>query len=244
MKRFGLIGKTLSYSFSKKYFDSKFENENINNCIYDLFELSDISAFPNLLKQIGDDFGGINVTIPYKKEVIPFLDDLDPIAANIGAVNVIKKINNKLIGYNSDHYGFKTSLTNWLDSAVKSALILGTGGASDAIASVLKTLDISFQYVSRSKGNNNITYQGLNKAIIDSHQLIINTTPLGTFPDIDQKPDIPFQYLSNNHYLFDLVYNPVESAFLKAGKAQGSHIKNGFEMLEQQAEEAWRIWHS
>jgi len=244
MTRFGLIGKQLSYSFSKKYFDNKFEKENISNASYELFELAGISEFPDLIKQMGNDFGGLNVTIPYKKAVIPYLDELDVIAQKIGAVNVIKKVNGKLIGYNSDYFGFKTALENWLDNTNKSALILGTGGASEAVSAVLDDLNIMTQFVSRSKGKNNLSYQELNEAIIAKHQLIINTTPLGTFPNINEKPEIPYQFLTNNHYLFDLVYNPTETAFLKEGVSKGAKTKNGLEMLKQQAEEAWRIWNS
>lgn len=244
MTRFGLIGKQLSYSFSKKYFDTKFENENISNVSYELFELAEISEFPDLIKQLGNDFGGLNITIPYKKAVIPYLDELDVIAQRIGAVNVIKKVNGKFIGFNSDYFGFKTALKNWLDNTNKSALILGTGGASEAVSAVLDDLNIMTQFVSRSKGKSNLTYQNLDESIIAKHQLIINTTPLGTFPSIDEKLDIPYKYLTNKHYLFDLVYNPAESAYLKEGIYKGSKTKNGLEMLEQQAEEAWRIWNS
>lgn len=242
MRIYGLIGKVLSYSFSKQYFEAKYQKENITNCSYDLFELTSISEFSELIKKIGEDFGGLNVTIPYKKEVIPYLDEVDPVAQKIGAVNVIKKENEKLVGYNSDYFGFKKSLVEWLETQDLKALILGTGGASDSVSAVLTDLGIKYKYVSRSSNDNRMTYLDLNENIIIDHKLIINTTPLGTFPNVEEKPDIPYPWLTKDHYLFDLVYNPSESAFLSAGKSQGAKIKNGLEMLENQAEEAWRIW--
>lgn len=242
MKIYGLIGKHLSHSFSKQYFESKFNKEKILNSSYDLFELNSISKFPYLIKKLGDDFGGLNITIPYKKKIIQYLDGLDPIAQKTGAVNVIKKENDNLIGYNSDYFGFKYSLEYLLNNANESALILGTGGASDTVSVVLSDLNIDFQFVSINKGDNKLTYQDLDKNIITSHHLIINTTPLGMFPNIETKPDLPYQFLTNQHYLFDLVYNPSETAFLKEGKKQNSKIQNGLEMLIQQAEKAWKIW--
>jgi len=212
------------------------------DCSYDLFELSSISEFPNLIEKLGPNLRGLNVTIPYKKEVIPYLDELDPIAEKIGAVNVIKKENGELKGYNSDYFGFKYALENWLDNTDKPALILGTGGASDAVSAVLSDLGINYTFVSRTSGKERLTYSEINKDIINNNHLIINTTPLGMYPNVENKPDLPYQFLSAKHYFFDLVYNPLETTFLKIGKAQGAKTKNGLEMLEQQAEEAWRIW--
>ncbi len=244
MIKYGLIGKQLSHSFSKQYFESKFEKEKTSDCSYDLFELKEITEFPKLIDGLGKNFGGLNVTIPYKKKVISYLDGLDSIANKIGAVNVIKKENGKLIGYNSDYFGFRYSLENWLNNTDKSALILGTGGASDAVAAALSDLNIPYTYVSRTSQQGRLTYRDINKDVIRHHPLIINTTPLGMYPKVDNYPDLPYHYLTPKHYLFDLVYNPLESSFLKKGKSQGANTINGLEMLEQQAEEAWRIWNT
>ncbi len=245
MRKFGLIGKTLKHSFSGKYFAEKFEKENIDDCTYELFELSDISEFPKLITSHKGSLKGLNVTIPYKKEVMAYLDELDSIAERIGAVNVIKiNSNGKLKGFNSDYYGFRSSLESWLGHTNLKALILGTGGASNAVRTTLEDLNIPYLYVSRSSGENRITYNDIkqNPEIISDHQLIINTTPLGTFPDIDQKADLPYSQLTSSHYLYDLVYNPEVTAFLAEGKSAGAKTQNGSDMLVLQAEKSWEIW--
>jgi shikimate dehydrogenase len=241
MKTYGLIGYPLEHSFSGKYFAEKFEKENIQNCEYQLFPIENIQKFVNLKKQ---NIAGLNVTIPYKEQVIPYLDELDEHANAIGAVNVIQIKNGKTKGYNSDYYGFKDSLLDFLPKDFNSkALVLGTGGASKAIKQVLVDLSISFNIVSRKDGFD-FTYEELNSkpAILDDYHLIINTTPLGTYPNVEEKPDIPYRALNNNHYLYDLVYNPSETAFMKAGQNQGAKTTNGLEMLIGQAEKSWEIW--
>jgi shikimate dehydrogenase len=247
MKRFGLIGKTLKHSFSGSYFAEKFKKENISNCRYDLFELESIEEFPELLKRHSTEFQGLNVTIPYKKEVIQFMDELDSIAERIGAVNVIKvQDNGKLKGYNSDYYGFRSSLESWLDQRNLSALILGTGGASNSVRTTLEDLNIQFRYVSRKGQKDQFSYEHINAnpEILSEYELIINTTPLGTYPDVYQKPDLPYEKLTHQHYLYDLVYNPDLTAFLSMGNLVGAKIKNGSDMLILQAEKSWEIWNS
>lgn len=241
MKTYGLIGFPLEHSFSRKYFTEKFQEENIQDCEYRLFPLADIQEFDELRSQA---LAGLNVTIPYKEEVIPYLDELDEHAKAIGAVNVIQFKNGKSKGYNSDYFGFKDSLLNFLPKGFSSkALILGTGGASKAIKQVLIDLCISFKVVSRKEGSD-FTYDDLNREpeIFKEYHLIINTTPLGTFPNIEEKADLPYETLNDSHYLFDLVYNPSETAFMKTGRNQGAKSVNGLEMLVGQAEKSWEIW--
>lgn len=242
-KVYGLIGFPLGHSFSKKYFTEKFETEGISNCEYQLFELEDIDQLSEMLKR-ETNLKGFNITIPYKEQIFPFLDQLDPHAAEIGAVNVVNIVNGKLIGYNSDYIGFSETLTEFIDQkTVKNALILGTGGASKAIAYALKQLDISYQYVSRKSGKELISYDELkHNNAIKNFQLIINTTPLGTYPNPENAPDIPYQELTNQHYLYDLVYNPAETLFMKKGVERGAKAINGYKMLVGQAEAAWKIW--
>lgn len=251
MKLFGLIGFPLSHSFSKKYFTEKFEQEKIADCKYELFELSNLDAFPNLLKR-NPELVGLNITIPYKQQILPFLDELDDASASrIGAVNTIKIApNGSLKGYNTDYYGFKISLEIWLNKLNihpnnLKALVLGNGGASKAVETALKDLGIQILKVVRSEGIENSTkYQDLTDAIMHQHRLIINTTPLGTYPNIDSAPPIPYHLLSSNHLLYDLVYNPAETAFLKIGYEKGAQIHNGLPMLHLQADKAWEIWNS
>jgi len=242
MTEFGLIGRNISYSFSKQYFTQKFENQNLD-CSYNNFDLKEIIEFLNILST-HPKLKGLNVTIPYKEEIIPFLDKLSKNAKKIGAVNTIKiKKNGKIKGYNTDFYGFKKSLEPLLKPHHKKALILGTGGASKAVAFALKKLEISYSFVSRKHSNRaHFIYSNLSKQIVNSHQIIINCTPLGTYPDVDVCPDFPYEHLSNKHLLFDLIYNPAETLFLKKGKQQGVQIINGLQMLELQAEKAWEIW--
>ncbi len=245
MKTYGLIGFRLSHSFSKKYFTEKFQKENITDCVYENFQLDTIKEFPALL-YTDPHLKGFNVTIPYKEEIIPFLNDLDPAAREIGAVNVIKiQDDGKLIGYNSDYYGFKDSLERFIPkSPAHKALVLGTGGAAKAVVAALKHLTIPYQYVSRTKSNVTLSYDELNKKIIDETSIIINTSPLGMYPDINSFPAIPYQFLTNRHYLYDLVYNPEETMFMKKGLEKGAHVMNGLPMLIGQAEKAWDIWNS
>jgi len=248
MKLFGLIGRTLSHSFSQKFFRQKFAKENIQNCTYKLFELMNISEFEALIKQ-NKELKGVNVTIPYKEEIIPFLDELDPIAQKVQAVNVVKfDEGGRKIGYNTDYLGFRGSLHNWMKSDLENtrALVLGTGGASKAVQVVLSDSGIDFKSVSRNPTQEQLSYEALRHDLryLDSHQLIINTTPLGNYPNIDQCPDLEYDRITSRHHLFDLIYNPEETLFLKKGSKEGASVKNGLEMLEIQAEESWLIWNS
>lgn len=238
---YGLIGKNISYSFSRGYFKKKFEAMELKNHVYQNFDLSSISEFPTIFKNT-KNVKGLNVTIPYKEEVMEFLNDIDDAAKKIGAVNTIKVGEDGLKGFNTDAYGFKKSLEPNLKKHHQKGLILGTGGASKAIAYVLEELGITYTFVSRSGKNNGYTYKDLTNDIIKEHTLIVNCSPVGTFPDIEQKPDIPYQEINEEHLLFDLIYNPEETAFLKAGKENGATICNGYKMLEYQAEKSWEIW--
>lgn len=260
MKKYGLIGYPLTHSFSQEYFAEKFKQENLQDeCIYEGFSLPSLSDFPALIKA-NPDLCGLNVTIPHKIGVIYFMNKLDPAAKAIDAVNCIKILKKRPIdafftgeisssevhleGYNTDAFGFEHSLKPLLHKHHQKALILGNGGASRAIAYVLGLLNIDYRFVSRQGKGRNYSYDQLNHEIIEEHTLIVNTTPLGTFPQIDECPDIPYQYLTKRHLLYDLVYNPEESAFLKRGKAKDAATKNGLEMLHLQAEKAWEIWNS
>ena len=242
MRKFGLIGKNISYSFSESYFKNKFEKGHIMDASYQNFDLESISEFNALINK-NNDIAGLNVTIPYKEVIIPYLDRINKTAAKIGAVNTIK-ITKKgnLKGYNTDYYGFINSLKPMLKKHHKNALILGTGGASKAIAYALKKLKINYIYVSRTKAKDNLTYNELNEQVINKHLIIVNCTPVGTFPKIQDCPDIPYEFITNKHILFDLIYNPSETLFLKKGKQLGATICNGLIMLELQAEKSWEIW--
>lgn len=243
-KLFGLVGKNISYSFSRGYFAEKFEMLDLHDHEYVNFDLTVINELDDVLKEHNSSLKGMNVTIPYKEEIIPFLDRVDKKAKKIGAVNTIKITKKgKLKGYNTDYYGFKNSLKPLLKEKHKKALILGTGGASKAIAYALKKLNIEYAFVSRKAKNEAMfSYNDLNKTVVEDHLVIINCTPLGTSPNITEKPNIPYQYIGEHHILYDLIYNPAESAFLKSGKENGATIKNGLQMLELQAEKAWEIW--
>ena len=243
MNKLGLLGKDISYSFSRVYFKNKFEKEKINNTSYENFDIENIELFPALIKET-KNLKGLNVTIPYKEAVMPFLDKLNKKAKEIGAVNTIKITKKgKLVGYNTDCYGFKKSLEPYLKPHHKKALILGTGGASKAIAYSLLKLNIAYSYVSRSKSKAvSFTYDSLTETIISEHQIIINCTPLGTYPNIENCPEIPYKAISSNHVLFDLIYNPEETKFLELGKKNGATGINGLNMLKLQAEKAWSIW--
>ena len=240
--KYGLIGKDISYSFSKKFFTQKFINEGLNNCSYENYDISSISE---LFEVINDtEIKGLNVTIPYKESVIELLNQIDPIAKKIGAVNTIKiDKQNKLLGYNTDYIGFKQSLESNISNQ-KRALILGTGGASKAIVYALKTLNIKTLLVSRKKREEFITYEDISNQIIKDHTIIINCTPLGTYPNIEECPKIPYQYITERHLCYDLIYNPIKTKFLILSEKNGASIINGNEMLENQALESWKIWNS
>ena len=251
MKLFGLIGYPLSHSFSKKYFTEKFEREKISDCQYDLYPIETIDQFPQLIAD-HPTLRGLNVTIPYKQGVIPFLDELDETAKAVGAVNCIKiesrvkSQESRLIGFNTDVFGFRQSIKPFLETQHERALILGTGGASKAVAYVLKEIGIDYYFVTRNKnqesGNKTFTYSEINENVIKSFKLIINTSPVGMYPNVYDAPELPYHLITSSHLLYDLVYNPIETEFLKRGKKQGASVVNGLSMLHQQAEEAWKIW--
>ena len=245
MERYGLIGYPLTHSFSKRFFTEKFEKED-TSATYENFEIEEISWFPEVIKN-NPDLLGLNVTIPYKQQVIPYLDELNDSAREIGAVNTIKiKRNGEKVflkGFNTDTYGFETSLKPLLKNHHKKALILGTGGASKALKYVLKKLDI--EYISASieeLKENEIRYEEINKNIMEERLLIINATPLGTYPKADTFPPIPFEFITDKHLLFDLVYNPEVTEFMKKGQEKNATVKNGYEMLVQQALKSYEIW--
>lgn len=243
MKKLGLIGYPLSHSFSKKYFEEKFRKENLTDFSYNTFPLKNISEFTALMQK-ESDLLGLSVTIPHKETVIPFLTALDPIADEIGAVNCIKNEKGKLIGYNTDAFGFRQSLRPFLDANHTKALIFGTGGASKAVAYVLRNLGINFWFVSRAqnKFGNTITYDELTEDIIASCKLLVNCTPVGMSPNNEAFLPLPYNAITPQHLAYDLIYNPEETVFLKKAKEQGALISNGYNMLVFQAEEAWRIW--
>ena len=243
MNKLGLLGKDISYSFSRTYFKKKFENENIKNTSYENFDIDNIDLFPSIIKNT-KGLKGLNVTIPYKEQVIPFLDKVNKKAKAIGAVNTIRITKTgKLVGYNTDCYGFKKTLKPFIKSHHKKALILGTGGASKAIAYTLDEMGITYQYVSRKLSDGvGFSYKTLTEDDISDNQIIINATPLGTFPNIEDCPNIPYHAINEKHILFDLIYNPEETKFLKLGNKNRATTINGFLMLEFQAEKAWSIW--
>lgn len=244
-KKFGLLGRNISYSFSAGYFKNKFQELGLNGFTYENFDLPEIFEFPFILYQRKDEFGGMNVTIPYKEAVQRYLDQIDPVAEEIGAINTIKvEDDDTLTGYNTDVYGFVHSLKPLLKEHHKKALILGTGGASKAIAYGFKKLGIEFKFVSRSAAKGNLLYSQLTEQHLNEHSIIVNCSPVGTFPFVEDAPDIPYEFVTDKHILFDLIYNPEMTAFLKRGKDQGATVKNGYEMLELQAEKSWEIWNS
>ncbi|MFV8226540.1 shikimate dehydrogenase family protein [Christiangramia aquimixticola] len=240
MRTFGLIGKNIDYSFSRKYFADKFQTEKIE-AEYLNFDIPEIEEFPKVLQQ--NNISGLNVTIPYKEKILPYLDRLDPDAEKIGAVNTIRfEKNGSLTGYNTDFWGFQKSLENHLENFQISALILGTGGASKAVTFALDKMAVNWTYVSRNPQEKQYSYSELTSEIINSNKLIINTTPLGTFPKTTLFPSIPAEYLSKQHLVFDLIYNPAETRLMKLASRQGAKCVNGLEMLQLQAEKAWAIW--
>lgn len=241
MRKFGLIGYPLSHSFSEKYFTEKFAREGIEDCVYELYPIGDINELPRLLQK--EKLEGLNITIPYKKAVLPFLTGSSGEVKAIMACNCITIKDKTLIGYNTDTIGFRKTFERQLQPHHTRALILGTGGASLAVAYTLQLLNIDFLFVSRSSNQDNtILYGELNDTILKEFTIIINTTPLGTFPDVNQYPPIPYDLITGKHYLYDLVYNPAETMFLKNGRLNGACTENGAEMLVIQAEESWKIW--
>jgi shikimate dehydrogenase len=245
MRKYGLIGYPLGHSFSRKYFGEKFKNERIQDCSYENYPLTSIDQLPELLLN-ETDICGLNVTIPYKFEVIRYLDHVDKEASEIGSVNVLKIRRSEgkvsLSGYNSDITGIRDSIKPYLKNNLKNALVLGTGGSSRSVCYVLKNFGITVTQVSRKKRNGVITYEEITPEIISASRLIVNTTPLGMFPEIDSRPDLNYSFLGKSHILFDLVYNPEITRFLESGLLQGCTVITGLNMLHSQAERAWEIW--
>lgn len=246
MTSFGLIGFPLGHSFSKRYFEEKFQQEDISASFLN-FEIENLNDFPIILQE-NPQLKGLNVTIPHKERILPFLDEIEEAAKVIGAINTIKIIRKKgqiyTIGYNTDYNGFGKSLNEFLPHKNLNALILGTGGASKAIAYALQKEKIPYKFVSRTPKQGQYGYSQLNQEVIEHHHLIINTTPLGTFPNVDTFPNIPYPLLTPKHFLFDLVYNPAQTTFMQKGKWQGSKVCNGYAMLCYQATYSWKIWNS
>ena len=245
MKLFGLIGFPLGHSFSKKYFDKKFNDEKFTDCSFELFPLKEINEFQKLVKE-NANLKGLAVTIPYKQSVLPFINYVTVAATEIGAVNCIKFTDGNTTGHNTDVVGFEKSLVPLLQPHHTKALVLGTGGSSKAVQYVLKQLKIDYLLVSRNVSNNLnfITYIDINKKIMEEYSIIINCTPVGMTPKEDDMPAVPYHFISANHLLYDLIYTPEKTQFLKQGESKGCTIKNGFEMLVIQAEENWKIWNA
>ncbi|MDO1445596.1 shikimate dehydrogenase [Rhodocytophaga aerolata] len=254
MNVFGLIGYPLTHSFSKKYFTGKFLQEGITDTVYELFPLPEIELLPKLIAS-QPNLRGLNVTIPHKQIVLPYLTRIDPAAEKIGAVNVIKiAADGTTTGYNSDYFGFKETLTDWFirihgtngraTLEQTKALILGTGGASKAVKTALDDLQIESLFVSRTPASGQLAYDSLDEKVLQEYRLLINTTPLGTSPAIETFPPIPYQFLTPANYLYDLVYNPEETTFMKKGKERNAQVLNGLPMLYSQAEKSWEIWNS
>lgn len=243
MKRFGLIGFPLSHSFSKKYFTEKFQREGLTDHAYELYPLTDIDQLPELIAN-NPDLVGLNVTIPYKRAVFRYLHKTQ-LPGKINATNCIRIRNGELTGFNTDVIGFEKSFSPLLQAHHKKALVLGNGGATAAVVHVLQKLNIPYKIVSRTlHEDSTLIYSDIDEVVMQEHTIIINTTPLGTYPGIEACAPIPYQYITEEHYLFDLIYNPSKTTFLSRGEARGAVIKNGYEMLEIQAEESWKIWNS
>lgn len=241
MRKFGLIGYPLSHSFSKAYFEKKFDRENILDAEFQNYPLEHIEEFPALIESI-QDLKGLSVTIPYKESIIPYLTELDETAQAVGAVNMIKFVDGKLIGYNTDAWGFAKSLLGMVSPDIKKALIIGNGGAAKAVKYVLNRIGIQYQIVNRTKTDGVLSFDELNDDFISSIQLLVQTTPVGTSPNINEMPPIPMGAVSSKHRAFDLIYNPEETLFLKSMRERGAKTKNGLEMLKAQAEESWKLW--
>lgn len=245
-KVYGLIGLTISHSFSKTYFEEKFFREGLRDCRYELFPLKKVEDIETLFEE-NKDLQGLNVTIPYKESVIKHLDEVYPVAKFIGAVNVIKIRDGKKIGFNTDSDAFYETAKTWLPEGHNmNALILGTGGSSKAVQKALKKLEIPFKVVSRTKGQGDYTYEDLKRdsTILNQSKLLINTTPLGMHPDTDAMPPIDYDQIGKEHFVYDLIYNPARTLFLQKAEMRGATIKNGLEMLHVQAEKSWEIWNS
>lgn len=237
-----MIGKNIDYSFSRKYFSEKFDEENID-AEYKNFDIASIQEFAKIIKN--NAISGLNVTIPYKEEIIPYLDHLDPHAKEIQAVNTVKfEKDGSICGYNTDFWGFIEAIKPSLQPHHTNALILGTGGASKAIAYAFRLLKIDYKFVSRRPEKDQFSYQELNEDILKKYKLIINCTPLGTYPKVEESPEIPFQHITKDHLVFDLIYNPSETTLMRSAKEKGAQTLNGLNMLELQAEKAWDIWNS
>ena len=246
MRQFGLIGRTLSHSFSQTYFTQKFYSLGLAEHQYDLFELATIGELPGLLAA-HPHLAGLNVTVPYKETVVPYLDELAPSASRVGAVNVIEcTANGRLVGHNTDYIGFRNSLRTFFPrhGEAARALVLGAGGAAKAVEVALRELKIPYWNVTRDPLGPGLTYDDITPQLLAAHPLIVNATPVGTFPDVDQCPRLPYEALTERHCLYDLVYNPTETLFMAKGKEAGAQVKNGFEMLCMQAEAAWDIWNA
>lgn len=241
MRKFGLIGYPLSHSFSKAYFEKKFDRENILDAEFQNYPLEHIEEFPALIESI-QDLKGLSVTIPYKESIIPYLTELDETAQAVGAVNMIKFVDGKLIGYNTDAWGFAKSLLGMVSPDIKKALIIGNGGAAKAVKYVLNRIGIQYQIVNRTKTDGVLSFDELNDDFISSIQLLVQTTPVGTSPNINEMPPIPMGAVSSKHRAFDLIYNPEETLLLKSMRERGAKTKNGLEMLKAQAEESWKLW--
>ena len=243
MRAFGLIGYPLGHSFSKKYFADKFEREGITGNVYELYPLEQIGQIEELLNS-NPNLAGLNVTIPYKEQVIAYLDSMSAVVEEIGACNCIHIQEGRLMGHNTDVIGFSRSLLPKLEPHHKQALILGTGGSSKAVAYTLKELNIPFLQASRNPSEGMIGYEEIDQSMLEAHTLLINTTPVGMYPDIEKAPAIPYQFIGAGHYLFDLVYNPERTRFLEEGALRGATVENGSDMLVIQAEASWEIWNS
>ncbi|MES2330975.1 MAG: shikimate dehydrogenase [Bacteroidota bacterium] len=241
MRRFGLLGYPLTHSFSQKYFTEKFEKLGLTDCVYENFSLASVDELPAVLNE-KKDLRGFNITIPYKKQVMAFLHESTEAVKTIGACNCIDIRDGVFTGYNTDVIGFEQSISPFLKPNHTKALVFGTGGASAAVVFVLKKLGIEVQYVSRIASKDAIGYESIDEAMLASHHLLVNTSPVGMYPNVDTYPAIPYQFLTNEHHLYDLVYNPAEAKFLEKGRTQGATVQNGYEMLILQAEESWRIW--
>lgn len=240
--KYGLLGQNISYSFSKKYFTDKFEQDNLNNSTYENFDVAEIEQLKSIIAK-NPELRGLNITIPFKELVIPFLDKIDKKAFEIGAVNTIRITrDNKLVGYNTDYHGFKKSIQTYLKPNQKKALILGTGGASKAVFYALNDLNISCKFVSRNPTSDQLKYDDLNASVFNEYHIVINCTPLGTFPKVNEFPPLPYSLFTENHLAFDLIYNPAETSFLHKAKEFGALTINGYQMLIFQAEKSWKIW--
>jgi shikimate dehydrogenase len=243
VRQFGLIGFPLSHSFSKGYFAKQFLVKNILDAQYENYPIESIDLLTSLWEN-NPALKGLNVTIPYKKLVIPFLQYPSSVVQSIQACNCIRLYDGALYGYNTDVIGFEQSLLPYLQSHHKNALIFGTGGAAAAVEWVLKKLGIAYQFVSRTEKEGCISYAALSPAIIAAHTLLIHTSPVGTFPNVEEAPNLPYEAITSSHHMYDLVYNPAETKFLALGSAQGATTQNGLDMLHLQAEASWEIWNS